>query len=214
LNRPAVLVPFKAKGAKSRLSGALSSSERRVLSELLLSGVLGALGGAGLMGHCYVVSSDRAALSFAEGLGASPILEPRDAGVNVAVEWGISKVPDAKDFMVVPSDLPLLRPSEVRHAMALKDSPTQFVISPSRAFDGTNLLFMSREARIPFRYDDNSFWNHVEGASRAGLKLRVDSAAGFVFDVDTEGDLTELAGLRINSPQARFARKVLGIRGS
>jgi 2-phospho-L-lactate guanylyltransferase len=214
LKRLAVLIPFKAKGAKSRLARTLGSAQRQELSELLLRSVLGALKGAGLAQQSCLVSSDPAALAIARDFGARSVREPRDEGVNAAVEWGMAKVSEADDFMVVPSDLPLLRPAEVRLALELKDSSAQIVISPSRAFDGTNLLIVSRSHLIPLRYDDDSFWNHIAEGSRRGLSVRVVTSLGFVFDVDTPRDFSELAGLRINTPVARFARTVLKLRAS
>jgi 2-phospho-L-lactate guanylyltransferase len=214
LKRLAVLVPFKAARAKSRLSAVLSPRQRRDFSELMLSGVLRTLERTGLSESSYVVSSDERGLSIAEERGANSLAEPVDRGVNAAVQWAMSMLPWAEGFMVVPSDLPLLTPTEVRNAVALNVAPGRIVISPSRAFDGTNLLLFTKPTPIRLRYDDDSFWNHIAEASRAGLRLCVYTARGFVFDVDSPDDLRDLARLRINSPQAKFAWMVLRKRDS
>jgi 2-phospho-L-lactate guanylyltransferase len=205
-----VLIPFKAAGPKSRLSTLLSPKQRRKFAQLLLLDVLGACSGAGLLDKCSVISSDRRALSLAEKSGASGLAEPSDKGVNSAVEWGVKIEKEIDEFMVLPSDLPLLRPSELRHALGLRLSGFGLVLSPSQSFDGTNLLIFSRRERIRLSYDSDSFWNHLKEAAKNAPRLAVFNGRGVLFDVDTPADFALLARQRTNSPSAAFARKALG----
>ena len=205
----AVLIPFKATGAKSRLSPVLSTQSRRELAELMLLDVLDAFAAAGLLRRCFVVSSNGRALSLAEEAGATALEESSDRGVNSAVEWGMEKEAGAEEFMVVPSDLPLLRGSEIRDAYSFRAAGIDVVVSPSRRFDGTNLLLVSRSRPVSLSYDKNSFWNHIGAAAEAGRTLAVNSGMGFLFDVDTPADLVALASLRINRRSVAFARKAL-----
>ena len=206
MNRTAVLIPFKANRRKSRLSEVLDAGQRSRLTELMLADVLRVFGKAGLLSRCYVISSDIRALTLARGLGALAISEPRDEGVNAAVRAGVRTLGRSRDFMVVPSDLPLLAPYEVRAALTLKRG-FDCVISPSRSFDGTNMLVFSGRNSPALSYDSNSFWNHVNGTARKGLSLAVYCGEGVLFDVDTSEDLGLLSRARKRIPSAEFAEE-------
>jgi 2-phospho-L-lactate guanylyltransferase len=205
LTTTAVLIPVKSSAAKSRLSQVLSGLERREFAELLLRGVLEALGQAGLLSSSYVVSSDSRTLTLARRMGADVILEPGNAGVNSAVSRGIRRTRPSENVLVIPSDLPLLQASELRHLIALKSAGLDVVMAPSWSFDGTNALLFSRERGITLSYDDDSFWNHLESCAQRGLSVGVSSRRGLTFDVDSPEDLRSLARLGPNKPLVPFA---------
>ena len=201
-------MPFKANQRKSRLSRVLDPNQRSRLAELMLADVLGVFRMADLLPRCYVVTSDEKVLVLARKLGARTIAEQRDEGVNAAVGLGVRTLGGDHDFMVVPSDLPLLAPDEVRTALALKRG-FDCVISPSRSFNGTNLLIFSGGAAPALSYDSDSFWNHVSEAARKGLSLDVYCGEGVLSDVDTLGDLRTLSRVRKRIPSVQFAREAL-----
>jgi 2-phospho-L-lactate guanylyltransferase len=175
----------------------------------MLLDVLDAFENAGMLARCYVVTSDQRAVALAHNAGASVIIEPSDRGVNAAVLRGIRKIREDQ-VMVVPSDLPLLRPSEIRKAVSfLKDGGLDVVVSPSRAFDGTNLLLMSTPAPFVLSYDQNSFWNHVAGAAAKGLRLAVYTGTGFLIDVDSPDDLRAISRVRTTKRSVVLARRLL-----
>ncbi len=213
MKSPAIVVPFKSKNSKSRLSSVLEPSARRRFAKIMLSEVLAVVREARLISRCYVVSSDATALSVAKLSGASPVLERSDKGVNAAIARTMNLLKDEDRFLVIPSDLPLLKPKELRHALSL-GSQFRCVLSPSRSFDGTNLFLFSRKDDIALSYDSNSFWNHVDEAAKKGASLAVYSGKGVVFDVDRADDLWELARARINTPSTRFAKKATSERAS
>lgn len=165
------------------------------------------------MSRCYVISSDVRALNLARRLGAQTIAESRDEGVNAAVRMGVRTLGRDHSFMVVPSDLPLLAPDEVKTALSLKRG-FDAVISPSRSFDGTNLFAFSGRAAPVLSYDSDSFWNHVDGAARGGLSLAVYCGEGVLADVDTPEDLCSLSGAKRRVSSARFAKEALKKRVS
>jgi 2-phospho-L-lactate/phosphoenolpyruvate guanylyltransferase len=204
-----VVVPVKSSGVKSRLSDVLSPPQRTELSELLLTNVLSAVRGANLLSRTYVVSSDRKMLGLAKRLGAKTAPEDSDAGVNQAVLRGLKEARREDDALVIPSDLPTLEPSDLNDVLSLKSAGLGVVVAPSRAFDGTNALMFPVSSRLPLRYDDNSFWNHIAGAARAGLSLGVCTRPGLMFDVDTPEDLSSLASSKGGGQDVRFARRVL-----
>ena len=203
----AALIPFKATGAKSRLSGMLSEEARREFAELMLGDLLSAFDSAGQLARCFVISSDRRALSFARSSGAGAVPQPTDLGVNSAISLGMRRLENIDEFMVVPADLPALTRDELKLALSIHSQGLAVVIAPSRHFDGTNLLIFSRAGRIRLSYDKNSFWNHVASAGRGGLSLAVCCGPGLTLDVDSIADFKALARLKINRASVAFAKK-------
>jgi len=204
----AVLVPVKSSGAKSRLSPVLSRVERQELESLLLSGVLGAIREAGLLSATYVVSSDPEILQLATRTGASIVREARDEGVNAAVEAGVSALDSPPRVLVLPSDLPLLLASQVKHMVALGEM-LQVVIAPSTSFNGTNALVFPPKVGLPLSYDNDSFWNHLRASARKGLSVGVVSKPGLTFDLDSPEDLRKLARARSENSAVAFARRTI-----
>lgn len=206
-----VLIPFKADRRKSRLSRVLDVEGRRQLAGLMLLDVLRAFRGAGLLSSCYVVTSDLDAISLTRGAGARSVAELRDEGVNAAVHTGGKTLGRDHDFMVVPSDLPLLVPAEIRCALALRHS-FDCVISPSLLFDGTNLLLFSGNSAPVLSYDSDSFWNHIRSAARKRLSLAVYCGKGVLSDVDTPEDLLALSKSKKRTLSILFAKEALAKR--
>ena len=200
-------MPVKSASLKSRLAGVLSASQRREFAKLLLVDLLEVLSDAGLVGSTYVVSSDRQALRIALKLGACGIREEKDRGVNSAVLEGINGSGSPEVVLVLPSDLPLVRASEVKAILGLKSSGFGVVISPSRGFTGTNALAYSPSSGLVLSYDDDSFWNHLASAARGGLKTAVSSRFGIMFDVDSPEDFRSLARSSIQRESVEFARR-------
>jgi 2-phospho-L-lactate guanylyltransferase len=207
LNSPAVIVPVKSSRVKSRLSGILPAEQRLAFSRLLLSGVLGVLTEAGLLKSTYVVTSDRATLKLARTLGAFGVAEEGDRGVNSAVVTGVKASGSPDTVLVFPSDLPLLRPSDVTAVLTMKSTGMDVVISPSRGFDGTNALAFSPSSKLALSYDDDSFWNHLASAALNHLRTAVNTRAGLMFDVDSPDDFRVLAESKVDLPSVRFARR-------
>ena len=200
---------MKSSGVKSRLSEVLSLSQRTELSELLLTNVLSVVRRANLLSQTYIVSSDRKMLGLAERLGARTVPENSDAGVNQAVLRGLKEADQEDDALVIPSDLPTLKPSDLKGVLSLKSAGLDVVVAPSRAFDGTNALMFPVSSRLPLRYDDNSFWKHMAGAASIGLSLGVCTRPGLMFDVDTPEDLSSLASFKDGGQAVRFAKGVV-----
>jgi 2-phospho-L-lactate guanylyltransferase len=201
-----VLIPVKSSGAKSRLASVLSLAERRELESLLLTGVLKVLLRAGLVAQTHVVTSDQEMLRLAVLHGARPLNEEGDLGVNSAVRAGIRALGIPLRVMVLPSDLPLLRASEVKHLMWLSEL-VRVVIAPSASFNGTNALIFSPKAGLALSYDMDSFWNHIRASGRKGLSVGISSEPGLTFDLDTPRDLRLLARSRARNPAVEFARR-------
>lgn len=207
MNPLAVIVPVKSAGGKSRLSPVLSETERRKLALSLFRGLMATLARAGLIGDCRVVTSDAQTLSLARSLGAQPVAEGSDSGVNSAVLAGMRAAKGAKEFLVLPSDLPLIEASDVKELLRLRAGGSRVVIAPSSSFDGTNALLFPNDPRFTLSYDRDSFWNHLARASELGVPTGVCARAGIMFDVDSPSDLQELARTRSRQKSAGGAPK-------
>jgi 2-phospho-L-lactate guanylyltransferase len=175
----------------------------------MLRHVLDAVRRAGLISSCLVVTSSNPVRELAERAGATAVRESSDKGVNAAVVAGLRRT-KADVMMVMPSDLPLLSESEIRGALGLKSSGMDLVITPSMDFDGTNLLVLSRDKPLALSFDRDSFWNHLNDASRRGYRVAVYSGRGVRFDVDTVDHLKQLATVRPVSRTVLFARRAVG----
>jgi len=208
LKPPAVLIPVKASDQKSRLGPLLRPRQRQELAELMLLDVLDAVGGAGLLPRCFVVSSSRRTRRLAVAAGAKTIEEGSDNGVNSAIEGAMVGV-DADDLMVIPSDLPLLRAAEIKKALLLREAGMEVVVAPSIEFDGTNLLLFTKSKPIELSFDRDSFWNHLEAAARKRLRVAVLSARGIRFDIDGVSHLRALAKEKSPSRAVTLARELV-----
>ena len=186
----------------------LSLAGRSELERLMLSGVLGALSGAGLLEKTHVVTSDPRIIRLAASSGAGTIREHQDEGVNAAVLAGVRALDRPSRVMVLPSDLPLLRASDVRHLLWL-GGLLQVVVAPSATFSGTNALLFAPDAGPGLSYDRDSFWNHLRGCGRKGLSVGVASLPRLTFDLDSPADLLSLAASRARNPAAEFARRAI-----
>jgi len=209
LNATIVVVPVKSAGKKSRLAGVLDEAHREEFARLLLMDVLGELKRAGLILSSRVVSPDKGILGIAERTGAQIVAERAAAGFDTAVARGVRGVQGGPDVLIVPADLPLLKAAELTHLIEVRSDGFDVAIAPSRAFDGTNAMLFSLTAPVPLSYDDNSFRNHLSGAARLGLSVRVCTEPGLTFDVDSPSDLEALARSGSRRPSAEFARRVM-----
>lgn len=179
------------------------------MTRLMLENVLGAVEGAGLLGSCFVVSSDPEALEAASRAGASAVREPGDSGVNGAVEAGVRAAPGAGSALVLPCDLPLLTAEAVRRLVSYQGAGYDVVISPSLAFDGTNALLFPTAGRFPLSYDRDSFWGHLGSAAGEGLSVAVCARTEVMLDLDTPADLSALARSGSGAPPAELARRLV-----
>jgi len=199
----------KSAGKKSRLGQVLDESEREEFARLLLADVLGELKKAGLLASSRVVSPDGMVLEMAGRAGAHPVREEAAGGFDRAVARGVRGVRRGQDVLIIPADLPLLKAPELVHLLEARSDGLDAVIAPSRAFDGTNAMLFSLSAQIPLSYDDDSFRNHLSGAARRGLSVRVCTEPGLTFDVDSPSDFEALARSGSKRASAEFARKVM-----
>jgi len=212
LVRTAIIIPVKGSEPKRRLTGLLTAGQRRQLQVAMLEDTLQTLLRAGRIRDAFVVSPDPAILELAERFGARGILEAQEEGVNSAVRLGLQRTRRYASRMVVPADIPLLAEGDLRMAESLAEQGADVVISPSAAFDGTNLLLVKGDG-LELHYDDDSFRRHVRGAVEAGLVPSVYYSEGVGLDIDTPGDVDRLLGLGARTSTSTFLARTLHRRG-
>ena len=203
---PAVIVPLKKDDPKSRLSGILSLQERRELVRAMLEDVVKPIESAGLLNQTYVVSSDGGSLRFASKLGARPVREASEKGVNAAVERGMKETLDSEGWLVLPGDIPFLTTRDLSRVLGFCESGASIVISPSREFNGTNLLLLGRGSPLRLSYDRNSFSSHLAGAARSGFSVAVYCSWTVTLDIDSVEDVSLALSQGVENATTRFLK--------
>ena len=190
-----VIVPVKRlTAAKSRLSPALPARQRRLLARALLTHTLKTLRGLNGIEGILVVGKDRAVRSMAGEFGAVFVREGDCDGLNRALARATDEaiVRGAEAVMVLPADLPLLRPRDLEQAMRLAHRMPFVVIAPDGMEWGTNLLYMAPPGVVKFSFGEGSFQKHIRSARRAGLEPSICRQAALAHDVDRPEDLAEM----------------------
>lgn len=195
--------------SKSRLSGALTVTERGRLALALAERTLRALREADALDCVVVVSPDANALAWAEAQGAvalrqtisqSPARGALNAGLALARDWAVEQGADG--LLIALGDLPLLTSAEVRRFIAMTRLHERVIaLAPDRAGEGTNLLLARPASIAPLAYGRGSFARHRRLARRQGVPVLEYDAPGAAFDVDTPADLDELIARGLWSPQ-------------
>ncbi|HUF39112.1 MAG TPA: 2-phospho-L-lactate guanylyltransferase [Anaerolineales bacterium] len=199
------IVPIKPlRKGKSRLSPVLSEDERAELSRRMLVATVETLKKVRDINHVLVVSRDPEALAAARGAGARTLLENGNPEINGALTRAalVAGAYKARGVLVMPADLPLLDPDDVREFVARGRETPCVVIAPDRKREGTNALLLAPPDVIPFDYGPGSFRRHQESARIAGVPLKVFEAESISLDLDLPEDLEILgADLRIEVEQ-------------
>ena len=190
-------------GTKSRLKPVLNPGARAGLTVYMMGRVIAALIGAGIE-HVCVVSPDRIVLSQARDRGATP-LPQQSRGLNPALEEGRRRAMEegATSLLVLPADLPLIVPDDVRALLEEPGDETpspSVVISPDGARSGTNALLLTPPDAIPFAFGPGSFEAHLASARERGIVVRVRELSHLAFDLDTVDDLARFRGNHEENP--------------
>jgi 2-phospho-L-lactate/phosphoenolpyruvate guanylyltransferase len=187
------VVPVKdLAGTKSRLTPILNPGARAGLTLYMMRRVVAALRGAGVE-NVGVVSPDWIVLGEARERGATP-LRQESRGLNPALEEGRRWAMDrgASALLVLPADLPLLVPEDVREVLEEMGEEPSLIISPDRDHTGTNALLLRPPDALPFAFGVGSYEAHLQAARERGLDIRVCERPHLAFDLDTADDLARL----------------------
>jgi 2-phospho-L-lactate guanylyltransferase len=157
-----------------------------------------------------VVTADRAAESVALGERVTVLADSAGAGQSEAALIGIRHALAAgyEQVLLVPGDTPLLQVDEV--ARLISGATPRVVMVPDRHGTGTNALLLSPPDAIAPAFGPDSFARHTAAAEAAEVSYRAEQVPGLALDVDTPGDLAEVAAaLESRRGQAPFTRGAL-----
>jgi len=196
--RLAVAIPMKPLVlAKARLRPGLGDAARQNLAVDMLRHVLAVVTASRVAEARGVVSADPAALALAAEFGFDVIEEPSPQGYNAAAArasaWAQARRCDA--LLILPSDLPLLTPEDVRKLASLaKTHRPVVVIAPDTKKEGTNALLLRPPDIITPNFGPSSFRKHQQLTHSAGVDLIVHHSKTIAQDIDWIEDLQRLTG--------------------
>jgi 2-phospho-L-lactate guanylyltransferase len=192
------IVPVKPlRRGKSRLASMLTEDQRTRLNRYLLEHVLTILKEVTEIDHTLVVSRDPAALALTREMGGRTVLEDGTPQFNTAIKRAtiVAKAQGAHAVLVLPADLPLIQPADIRLLLKNGLKPPVVVIAPDKRKDGTNGLLVNPAGIIEYGYGPGSFHCHSERAVESGARLKVIYSPNIALDLDLPEDLQAVGGM-------------------
>jgi len=186
------IVPVKPlRHGKSRLAEVLSQDERADLNQRLLVHTLDTLGIIPEIDQVLVVSRDPAALALARDHGARTVQENGSNELNLALTRAtvVARSYITGSVLILPADLPLLTPEDVRAMLDKAVNPPVVVVTPDRHRLGTNALLVSPVGLIEYEFGPGSFQRHCQRALEKGARLEICELPSLALDVDMPEDL-------------------------
>jgi 2-phospho-L-lactate guanylyltransferase len=186
------IVPVKPlRRGKSRLSTILTEDERTDLNKRLLANTLETLSEIPEIEQILVVSRDQAALSLAREFGARTVLENGMPLLNIALTRAtvVAREYATRGVLIVPADLPLITPEDVRVMLGKVKEPPVVVIAPDRHREGTNALLVCPAGLIEYDFGLGSFERHCELVRSVGARLEIVELDSLALDMDVPEDL-------------------------
>ncbi len=204
--------------AKQRLIPFLSAAERHELARAMLEDVLEALVAA-LPATVAVVTTDDEVMDLARRRGAECLVEAANRGHSeaVALAQQRARAREFDGFLTIPGDVPCVTAEEISALCATLGAQSGVAFVPSLSGFGTNAALLVPPDRMPLKFGEPSFGNHVEAARERGLSPVVLQLPGIGLDIDAPEDLRLLleSGRRTRSAallgswdiSARLARR-------
>lgn len=204
------LVPVKAlASAKRRLSPVLRPTERYALSVAMLADVLGTLVYVPALAGRLVVGRDAVVRELAEAMGAEFLPEPPGSrGLNRAVSIGLAELTKrgAKRVLILPSDVPLVRPADVNQLLRSGPPSPSVSLTPSRDGRGTNALLLAPPDVIRPRFGAKSAAAHAAAARSARVELLTVDLPRIALDIDEPGDISAFLQQAVEGATVAFLR--------
>ena len=194
------IVPVKPlRRGKSRLAGTLTEDERTALNQELLEHTLKVLSSLKELAQVLVVSRDPQALTIARNHGAKTVQEDGQPHLNTALARAtvMAQVHSIRGILVLPADLPLLTPDDVRVLIDRAVKPPVVVIAPDRHGKGTNALLMVPAGQIEYDFGEGSFHRHCARAKESGARLEIVELPSLGLDLDLPEDLEMIRKLKV-----------------
>ncbi len=192
------IVPVKPlRRGKSRLASMLTEDQRTLLNRFLLEHVLTILKEVTEIDHTLVVSRDPAALALTREMGGRTVLEDGAPQFNTAIKRAtiVAQAQGAHAVLILPADLPLIQPADIRLLLKSGTKPPVVVLAPDRRKDGTNGLLVNPAGIIEYGYGPGSFHRHSERAIESGARLKIINSPNIALDLDLPEDLQAVGGM-------------------
>ena len=177
----------------------MSEDERTALNQELLERTLKILSAVKELDQVLVVSRDPQALTVARNHGAKTVQEDGQPHLNTALARAtvMAQVHSIRGVLVLPADLPLLTPDDVRALIDRAAKPPVVVIAPDRHGKGTNALLMVPAGQIEYDFGEGSFQRHCERAKKSGARLEIVELPSLGLDLDLPEDLEMIRKARM-----------------
>lgn len=201
------IVPVKPlRNGKSRLSGVLSDEARIELNISLLGHTLEVLSQVDEIDNILVVSRDQTVLSIAHEMGAVTIMEDGTAQLNPALQMAtnVANLNNPQSVLILPADLPLLQPVDVKYINSKAVNPPVVVIAPDRHRSGTNALLLRPLGLIEYSFGPDSFQKHCEKALAAEARVEICKIPSVELDLDLPEDLELLNSMNVEIPSIQI----------
>jgi len=186
------IVPVKPlRRGKSRLADVLTEDERADLNRRLLAHTLDTLKSIPEIEHVLVISRDPAALALSREHGARTVQEDGAPHLNVALARAtvVAQNYAPRGILIIPADLPLITPEDVRLMLERVNEPPVVVVAPDRRHQGTNALLVCPAGLIEYDFGPGSFQRHCERARQVGARLEILELPSLALDMDLPEDL-------------------------
>jgi 2-phospho-L-lactate guanylyltransferase len=194
--------------SKTRLSTILTPHERQTLLLKMLEDVCNAIQRSSIVHKIVIISSDLKVQSFSNKFRAVYLQEIKE-GLNQALQqatnWCIQN--NAKSILIIPTDIPLISPDDIKKIVNLSIEECSIVIAPSKN-GGTNILFQKPPDLIPPCYGPESFYKHIIKASDKGVAAKIYTSQNVELDIDTPKDLENLIKFNKQTVTHRFLKKI------
>lgn len=195
--------------AKQRLAGVLAPAERRALVRAMFADVLDALAAAQDLAGILVVAPEGEAARIARHQGAEVLVETEAHGLSAAVDMAMAwlAAAGASGALVVPGDVPRLRPEDIAALLARHREAPAVTIAPAGEEGGSNALACSPPGVIPLAYGPGSFARHCALARARGIEPSVVHLPRLALDIDRPEDLRGLLAEDGRTRTDRFLRE-------
>lgn len=195
-----VIIPFKSRGAKSRLRAVLNEEEREEFARYMLRDVLKAICAAGI-DSATIICTAPTDLAL-EGLNMEVCIVFDKRGLNDVLN-DVLRHEDAP-LLIIMADLPLLSARNIKEILSHEED---VVLAPGRK-GGTNILFLRKPQQFAVDYYGVSFLDHISTARRRGLSVAIYDSFLVSTDIDEPDDLIELLIHGANKEAANFLKKI------
>ncbi len=190
------IVPFKRRGAKSRLKRLLTLEEREELALMMLNDVLTALSKSMIDEIEILATSGGFAVEEIE-IGAMEV-KYDERGLNEALNTAISG--QEQPILIIMADIPLVTPDSINEMINRNED---VIVSPGRR-GGTNALLLRKPSLFSVSYYGLSCIEHLERAALCNMSCGVHDSFFMSVDIDEIEDLVELLIHGKNTYSARY----------